>query len=80
MIKISVRAHPNSSQTKVEVDANNTYHVFVQEPANKNRANQAIIKLLANYLNLKKNQIFFESGETEKNKVFVVMKKIRGLS
>ena len=73
MTRISVRAHPNSSQTKVEVDAINTYHVFVQESADKNQANLAIIKLLANHLGIKRNQIFLKSGTTEKNKIFIVI-------
>ncbi len=73
-MKISVRAHPSASQAKFEQDETGVYHVYVKEPASKNKANKAIIKALADYFSVNKNQVFLDIGSKQKDKVFTIVK------
>jgi uncharacterized protein (TIGR00251 family) len=73
-MRIAVIAHPNSKKPSIEKDILETFHVYVNEPPLKGKANRAIIKSLAKYFQTKTTSVIFISGEKQKNKVFEILK------
>lgn len=71
-MKIQVIAHPHAKQSKVKKDQAGKIHVYTQAPAQDNQANLAIIKALADFFQVKKSQIFLDSGAKSKLKTFTV--------
>ena len=67
-MKISVTVKLKSKQEKVE-KTDNGYLVYVKEPPIENRANEAIVKLLAEYFNVSKSQVIILKGLTSKHKI-----------
>jgi len=67
-MKILVKVKPNSREEKVEKTDNN-YTVYVKEPPAENKANQAVIKALAEYFKVAKSQVSILSGFKSKQKV-----------
>ena len=78
-MKISVKAKPNSREEKVEkVDlplpegfggAGDYYVVSVKEPPVQGRANEAIVRVLAEYFGVSKFKVKIVSGWTSRQKV-----------
>jgi len=73
-MKIQIIAHPNAKKPRVEKDLLETIHIYVSEPALKGKANQAIVKALASYFNIKKNNIIFLSGVKSRKKFFEIIR------
>jgi uncharacterized protein (TIGR00251 family) len=70
-MRIQVRVKPNSKTQEVSQEGN-SFAVKVKEPAREGRANQAVIKLLAEHFGVPKSQVRILSGLTSKNKVIEV--------
>lgn len=73
-MKIFVKAKPGAKIEKVEKVGENNFVVSVKEPPIKGRANQAIIKVLAEYFNVPLSDIKIVSGHTSRQKVIKVDK------
>lgn len=71
-MKVSVIAHPNSKNPRVETDLLGTIHVYVSQPPLEGRANAAVRDALAEYFKTKKSGVQMVSGEKSKVKVFEV--------
>lgn len=71
-MKISIIAHPNTKNPRVEEDLLGTLHVYVKEPPLEGKANKAVTEALANYYGTKKGKVFLIDGEKSKNKVFEI--------
>ncbi len=71
-MKITVIAHPNAKQSRVEKDLLGVLHIYVSEPPLEGKANAAVINTLAEHLKVKRNQILLISGEKTKYKVFQI--------
>ncbi|MDD2889670.1 MAG: DUF167 domain-containing protein [bacterium] len=70
-MKISVTVKLKSKQEKVEkVDTG--YLVYVKVPPIENKANEAIIKLLAEHFNVSKSQVIILTGLTSKHKIIEI--------
>ncbi len=74
-MKIFVKAKPNTKQEKVEKIDETHFIVSVREPPRQGRANEAIIKVLAEYFNVSCSQIRLVRGFTSKEKVFEILRK-----
>jgi len=70
-MKILVRVHPQSKNPRTEKRAG-IFHIYVKEAALEGKANQAVIKTLAEYLKIKKHQIILKKGLKSKNKIFAI--------
>lgn len=71
-MKIFVQAKPKSKIEKVkQIDAAN-FAVWVKEPPADGRANKAVIKILADFLNIAPSRLTIISGHTAKKKVIEV--------
>lgn len=71
-MKISIIAHPNSRNPRIEKDMLEVFHVYVRQPPIEGAANHAIIEALAEYFNVKKSAVMLVSGVTSKNKTFEI--------
>ncbi len=73
-MKLLVKVKPNSREEKVE-KTENRYTVCVKEPPVENKANQAVIKVLAEYFGVSKSRVSILSGFKSKQKLV----EIKGL-
>jgi len=71
-MEIIALVHPRSKKEKVEILGSNHFKVHVTAPPTDGKANQAVLVILAKYLNIKKSQIALVRGEKSKRKVFEV--------
>lgn len=72
-MKIFVKAKPNAKEEKVEKIDDTHFVVKVKEPPVQGRANRAIIKVLADFLNTAPSRLNIISGYTAKQKVIEVL-------
>ncbi|MFA5042003.1 MAG: DUF167 domain-containing protein [Candidatus Paceibacterota bacterium] len=81
-MKIFVKAKPLAKEEKIEkvsvpaevlVKAGEAYFViWVKEPPKQGKANEAIIRKLAEYFQVPVSQVILKSGFSSKNKVFEI--------
>ncbi len=68
-MKIFVKVKPRAKEEKVEKVEDTHFIISVKEPPEKGKANQAVIKVLAEYFNVKKSDIKIVSGLTSHQKL-----------
>ncbi len=73
--KITVLAKPASKTNQVEQIDATTYLVRTTASAQKGRANQAILKLLAKHLHLSRSQLVLVAGDKSPIKEFLILDK-----
>jgi uncharacterized protein (TIGR00251 family) len=73
-MKIQVKVKPNSSTEEVSREGN-SFIVKVKEPPKEGKANQAVIKLLAEHFGIPQSQVRILSGFKSRNKVVEVAKE-----
>jgi uncharacterized protein (TIGR00251 family) len=73
-MKIQVKVKPNSRTEEVSQEEN-SFTVKVKEPAREGKANQAVIKLLAEHFGVPKSRVTILSGFSSKNKVVEVAER-----
>jgi uncharacterized protein YggU (UPF0235/DUF167 family) len=70
---IEVRVKPNSKiGPQVQLGLDGSLLVYVREPAVDGKANQAVVRVLAEYYKVSKSRVKFISGLTRKQKRFVI--------
>jgi uncharacterized protein (TIGR00251 family) len=70
-MKIQVKVKPNSRTEEISREGN-SFIVKVKEPPKEGKANQAVIKLLAEHFGVSQSQVRILSGFRSKNKVIEV--------
>lgn len=65
---LSVKVKPNSRLNKLSRDANGTLTVKITAPAHEGKANEAVIKFLADTFRIPKSHITIISGLTNPHK------------
>ncbi len=70
--KLTVLAKPSSKTNQVEQINETTYLVRTTAPAQKGRANQAILKLLAKHLDIPRSHLLLASGAKSNIKEFLI--------
>lgn len=73
MIKISIKVKPNSKQDLVEPAGEDRFVVRVKEKAVEGRANEAVVKLLAEYFDVPRNRIAVLRGMKSRDKVIEII-------
>ncbi len=73
-MKIQVKVKPNSRTEEVSQEGD-SFIVKVKEPPKEGKANQAVIKLLAEHFGISQSQVRILSGFRSKNKVIEVAKE-----
>lgn len=72
-MRINVRVKPGSKKGPlVERGPNGELVAYVREPAIEGKANEAVIKLLAEHFNVSKNRVKLISGHKSKIKHFEI--------
>ena len=71
-MKIFVKAKPNSKKEEVQLIDEQHFVIAVKESSVDGKANSAIIKALAKYLDIPPSTIEFVSGHRSKQKVLKV--------
>ncbi len=72
-MKIVVKAKPGAKIEKIEKVDGKNFTVSVKEPPIKGRANQAIVKALAEYFKIPSSKVKIISGYTSKQKVIEII-------
>jgi len=67
-MKISVKVKAGARQAKVEKVAEGQYKVWVKAPADKGKANEAVVEGLSEHLKVSKSRIEILSGHTSSQK------------
>jgi len=73
-MKIKVKVKPNSRTEELSREGD-SFIVKVKEPPKEGKANQAVIKLLAEYFGVPQSQVRILSGFRSKSKVVEVAEK-----
>ena len=71
-VVLPVRAQPGASQNGLRGEQNGALKVAVTQVAEKGKANQALVKVLAKGLGLKRSQVELLSGELQRDKRFLI--------
>jgi uncharacterized protein (TIGR00251 family) len=71
-ILLPVRAQPGASSNGIRGAHNGALKVAITQVAEKGKANDALVQVLAKALGVKRSQIELCSGETNRNKTFLV--------
>ncbi len=80
-MRILVKAKAGARESKLEVpapkllsttDELELYTAWVKEPPEKGKANDAVIKLLAEYFKVPRSHVHLISGATSKRKLFEI--------
>jgi uncharacterized protein (TIGR00251 family) len=71
-VVLPVRAQPGARRSELRGEQDGALKVCVTQIAEKGKANQALVAVLAKSLRLRKSQIELLSGETSKHKKFLV--------
>src|SRR5262245_48749494 len=71
-VVLSVRAQPGARKRGVVGQHNGMLKLAVQAPADKGRANEALVELIAELFGCKRSQISLISGPTHQEKKFLV--------
>lgn len=72
-MKISVKVKAGAKTEKIEKDPLGGYNIWVRERPTEGRANEAVIKALAEHFGLPKSAVRIVSGHTAKNKIFELL-------
>jgi len=73
-MKIQVKAKPNSKTDEVSREGD-SFIVKVREPPKEGKANQAVIKLLAEHFGVPRSRVRILSGFGSRNKVIEVVQE-----
>ena len=65
---INIKVIPNSNRNEI-VKENEVYKIYINAPASDNKANKALIEILAKYFSAKKISIRILKGLKERNKI-----------
>jgi len=71
-MKIFVNAKPRAKIEKVKKISKNHFDVFIKQPPVNGKANQAIIKTLAEYFKISPSRINIISGHRAKKKIIEI--------
>lgn len=74
---LRIRAMPGASQEKIkgvytDPEGRGWLRVYVSEPADKGKANKAVLAYLAKVLDLPKTDLSIDKGKTDRNKVVMI--------
>ena len=73
-MKIQVKVKPGSKTEELSREGD-SFIIKVKEPTKEGKANQAVIKLLAEHFGVPQRQVMILSGISTRNKVIEVVKE-----
>ena len=76
---MSVRVTPRAKHNEVAEVRNGALYIRTSAPPADGKANKAVVKLLADYLDIAPSRISLLRGQTHRNKQFLVKDAANGL-
>lgn len=70
MLHVTVKT--NSKENKV-IFKDNIYFVYTKSPAKEGKANESVVSLLSEYLDIPKSNIYIKKGLKSKNKLVEIL-------
>ena len=70
-MKINVKVIAAAKRNEI-IKEENSFKVYVNKPAVDNKANLAVIELLADYFKVRKNSVNIIKGQKSKNKIIEI--------
>ena len=71
-MKIIVKVKPNAKQEAVKKVGDNRFYVWVKAKPKQGQANQAAIRVLADYFGIAKSCVNLHKGKSAKEKLFII--------
>mgnify|MGYP001576363688 FL=1 len=71
-MKIFVKVKPSAKEEKIVQESPNQFSVWVREPAEENKANRAVVRVLAEYFKVEKSAVWIVAGKTSRTKIIEV--------
>ncbi len=71
-MRIFVKVIPKAKMAKIEKMNDNHFKVWVTESPEGGKANEAVIRLIADYFNIKESDILLVSGASSRQKVLEI--------
>jgi len=71
-MKVSVKVKANTSQERIEKIGDTNFIVWIREKPVEGKANEAVIKALAEYFGVAKSNIALIKGQASKQKIFEI--------
>lgn len=71
-MKIFVKVKPNANQQRLDKIDENNFLVWVKEKPREGKANQAVIRILAEHFGVAKSEVILLRGQGSREKVFEV--------
>ncbi len=68
-MKIFVKVTPRAKSEKLEKVSGNTFRIWVKEPPVEGKANDAVVKVLAEHFRVSRREVRIVSGRTSRSKV-----------
>ncbi len=72
-MKIFVKAKPNAKIEKIEKISETEFKIYICEPPEKGKANEAIIRVLAKYFKVAKTRVKIKAGQGSRNKIVEII-------
>ena len=72
-MKISAVVRANSKVEKVEEVGQGSFRVWVKEPRKENKANAAVLRVLAKHLGIPVSHFAIKSGHTSSRKIIEIL-------
>jgi hypothetical protein len=71
-MRIKIKVKPNAGKNELKQISENYFEAKVTVPPEKGKANERVIELLSIHFNIPKSRIILFSGQTYKEKVFII--------
>lgn len=72
-MKVRVKVRARAKENRVELTEDGSYKIWVKAVPENGKANQAIIHVLSEFLNIQKARISIHSGHTSSQKVLEII-------
>ncbi|MBI4655210.1 MAG: DUF167 domain-containing protein [Elusimicrobia bacterium] len=73
MYFIKVKVHPDSKEYKVCRKSEDSYELWVKEPAERGRANEAARKILSEFLKIRPENLAIVKGAHSRSKIMKIL-------
>jgi len=70
---IYIKVIPKSSRNKIEKISEGEYKAWITAPPVQGKANEALVKVLADYFDVSKSQVNIIGGKTAKTKIVEIL-------
>jgi hypothetical protein len=74
-MRIYVKVIPKSSRNKIEKISEGEYKAWITAPPVQGKANEALVKVLADYFDVSKSQVDIIGGKTAKTKIVEILNR-----